>query len=147
MTIKQRDITGGLPRVQDLVEARVPKDKARISDIDGIVTIGGLKKTGRDIFVTPPNGLFAPNDGKVVVNLDEDKNQHIWVLNKKSVFAENDGKCVILNEGGKTKVQIAKRNQKAMVYEIPKSMTVIVKEGDSVKAGTPLCGKALHRSV
>jgi DNA-directed RNA polymerase subunit beta' len=45
MTIKQRDITGGLPRVQDLFEARVPKDKARISDIDGVVTIGGLKKT------------------------------------------------------------------------------------------------------
>jgi DNA-directed RNA polymerase subunit beta' len=141
MTIKQRDITGGLPRVQDLVEARVPKDKARISDIDGIVTIGGLKKTGRDIFVTPPNGLFAPNDGKVVVTLDEDKNQRIWVLNKKSVIAENDGKCMIITEGGKTKVQIAKRNQKAMVYDIPKSMAVIVNEGESVKTGAPLCGK------
>ena len=141
MTIKQRDITGGLPRVQDLVEARVPKDKARISDIDGIVTIGGLKKTGRDIFVTPPNGLFAPNDGKVVVSMDDDKNQRIWVLNKKSVFAENDGKCTILMEDGKVKVQIAKRNQKGNVYDIPKTMTVIVAEGESVKAGTPLCGK------
>jgi DNA-directed RNA polymerase subunit beta' len=141
MTIKQRDITGGLPRVQDLVEARVPKDKARISDIDGIVTIGGLKKTGRDIFVTPPNGLFAPNDGKVVVSMDDDKNQRIWVLNKKSVFAENDGKCTILMEDGKVKVQIAKRNQKGSVYDIPKTMTVIVAEGESVKAGTPLCGK------
>jgi DNA-directed RNA polymerase subunit beta' len=141
MTIKQRDITGGLPRVQDLVEARVPKDKARISDIDGIVTIGGLKKTGRDIFVTPPNGLFAPNDGKVVVSMDDDKNQRIWVLNKKSVFAENDGKCTILMEDGKVKVQVAKRNQKGSVYDIPKTMTVIVAEGESVKAGTPLCGK------
>ncbi|KAF5048750.1 DNA-directed RNA polymerase subunit beta' [anaerobic digester metagenome] len=141
MTIKQRDITGGLPRVQDLVEARVPKDKARISDIDGIVTIGGLKKTGRDIFVTPPNGLFAPNDGKVVVSMDDDKNQRIWVLNKKSVYAENDGKCTILMEDGKVKVQVAKRNQKGSVYDIPKTMTVIVAEGESVKAGTPLCGK------
>ena len=141
MTIKQRDITGGLPRVQDLVEARVPKDKARISDIDGVVTIGGLKKTGRDIFVTPPNGLFAPNDGKVVVNLDDEKNQRIWVLNKKSVYAENDGKCSILKENGKIRVQISKRNQKGMVYDIPKTMSVIVSEGESVKTGAPLCGK------
>ena len=41
MTIKQRDITGGLPRVQDLVEARVPKHKATISNNDGVDTIGG----------------------------------------------------------------------------------------------------------
>lgn len=141
MTIKQRDITGGLPRVQDLVEARVPKDKARISDIDGVVTIGGLKKTGRDIFVTPPNGLFAPNDGKLVVSIDEDKNQRIWVLGKKSVYAENDGKCTIVTEGGKTTVQVAKRNQKGTIYEIPKSMSVIVNNDESVKSGAPLCGK------
>lgn len=143
MTIKQRDITGGLPRVQDLVEARVPADKARISDIDGVVTIGGLKKTGRDIFVTPPNGIFAPNDGKVVVAVDENKNQFIWVLHKKTVYAENDGKCSISTEDGKTLITIAKRGQKGQKYEIPKSpktMTLIVKEGESVKSGAPLCG-------
>ncbi len=52
ITIKQRDITGGLPRVQDLFEARVPKDKAVITDIGGRITIGDLKKTGRVIIVT-----------------------------------------------------------------------------------------------
>lgn len=140
MTIKQRDITGGLPRVQDLFEARVPKDKARISDIDGIVTIGGLKKTGRDIFVTPPNGLYAPNDGKAVL-ISEDKNQSICVLTKKTVYAENDGKCKIVEEGGKKFVHIAKRNQKPAVYEIPKTLGIIVKDDESVKSGTPLCGK------
>ncbi|MFA7016542.1 MAG: DNA-directed RNA polymerase subunit beta' [Candidatus Cloacimonadaceae bacterium] len=141
MTIKQRDITGGLPRVQDLFEARVPKDKARISDIDGVVTIGGLKKTGRDIFVTPPNGLFAPNDGQVVVLTDDDKRQHIYVLNKKTVLAENAGKCKIITEGKKTVVQIGKRGQKPVEYAIPRSQELIVSEGESVKEGAALCGK------
>ncbi|MDI3504093.1 MAG: DNA-directed polymerase subunit beta [Candidatus Cloacimonadota bacterium] len=142
MTIKQRDITGGLPRVQDLFEARVPKDKAQISDIDGVVTIGGLKKTGRDIFVTPPNGLFASSDGQVEVIVDEDKRQHIFLLTKKTVYAENDGKCSIVKDGRKRTVQIAKRNQKPMIYTIPRSMDIIVAEGATVKKGAPLCGVA-----
>lgn len=141
MTIKQRDITGGLPRVQDLFEARVPKDKARISDIDGIVTIGGLKKTGREIFVTPSNGLFAPNDGKVVVVTDDEKHQRIYVLGKKTVFAENSGKCIVINDGKKTVIQVAKRNQKPVEYIVPKGFDAIVKDGDSVKEGAALCGK------
>jgi len=128
-------------RMQDLFEARVPKDKARISDIDGIVTIGGLKKTGRDIFVTPPNGLFAPNEGKVVVLTDEDKRQRIFVLGKKTVFAENSGKCVVISDGKKTVIQVAKRNQKPMEYPVPKGFDAIVKDGDSVKEGAALCGK------
>ena len=35
----QGDITQGLPRVEELFEARVPKDKAEISEIDGVVEI------------------------------------------------------------------------------------------------------------
>ena len=144
VTIKQRDITGGLPRVQDLFEARVPKEKAQITDIDGIVTIGGLKKAGREIFVTPPNGIFAPNDGQVVLTLDDSKRQTIHVLSKKTVYAENDGKCTILTEGKKISVQVAKRSQKPVIYAIPKGMDLIVSEGESVKKGAPLCGIAFQ---
>jgi len=140
MTIKQRDITGGLPRVQDLFEARVPKDKAKISDIDGIVTIGGLKKTGRDIFVTPPNGVFAACDGKVFVQQDE-LVRRITILTNKSVYAEKDGKVSIVEEGKKKYVAIAKRNAKPVLHEIPKTLQLIVSENESVKVGAPLCGK------
>jgi len=52
---KQGDITGGLPRVQDLFEARSPKDKAVVSFISGRVVIGDLKKTGRIIYVVAEN--------------------------------------------------------------------------------------------
>ncbi|MDD4232357.1 MAG: DNA-directed RNA polymerase subunit beta' [Candidatus Cloacimonetes bacterium] len=140
MTIKQRDITGGLPRVQDLFEARVPKEKAQISDIDGVVTIGGLKKTGRDIFVTPPNGLYAPNDGQVVVLLDDEKRQRIYVLTQKSLYAKNAGKCKIVTEGKKKVIVIAKRNQKPVEYKVPRGLEAIVNEGESIKEGAPLCG-------
>jgi len=51
VTIKQSDITGGLPRVQDLFEARVPKEKAVLSEIAGLVSIGDLSKSGRVIYI------------------------------------------------------------------------------------------------
>ena len=137
MTIKQRDITGGLPRVQDLFEARVPKDKAKISDIDGIVTIGGLKKTGRDIFVTPPNGLSFVTE-RFRVFYDEDKNQYIAVLSDKAVYSENDGKVSIIENNRKKIIQVAKRNQKPVQYPVPRVCKSLVKEGESVKKGTLL---------
>src|SRR5690242_3348711 len=47
---KTRDITGGLPRVAELFEARRPKDPATISEIDGIVRFGEIKRGKREIF-------------------------------------------------------------------------------------------------
>ncbi len=138
-TIKQRDITGGLPRVQDLFEARVPKDKAKISEIDGLVTIGGLKKTGRDIFVTPTNGIYSPCDGKVLVET-RDEQPVLIVLPENTVYTEKDGKVTITEDKKKRIVTVAKKNAKAVDYEIPKKLEIIVSEGDSVKAGAPLCG-------
>jgi len=138
-TIKQRDITGGLPRVQDLFEARVPKDKAKISEIDGLVTIGGLKKTGRDIFVTPTNGIYSPSEGKVLVENKDDRTQVI-VLPEKAVFADKDGKISISEDKKKRIVTISKKNTKPAEYEIPKKYELIVSEGDSIKSGNPLCG-------
>ncbi|MDD2332170.1 MAG: DNA-directed RNA polymerase subunit beta', partial [Candidatus Cloacimonetes bacterium] len=143
ITIKQRDITGGLPRVQDLFEARVPKDKAKISDIDGIVTIGGLKKTGRDIFVTPPNGIFAPCDGKVIVRTNDSGQGEIIVITDDVITSEKDGKAALSFEDGKRIVTIAKRNVKPTVYEIPAHLDLIVSENESIKTGAPLCGKII----
>ncbi len=51
ITIKEKDITGGLPRVVELFEARSPKKKAIISKIDGKVNIGKLTRYGRKVKV------------------------------------------------------------------------------------------------
>ncbi len=53
---KTKDITGGLPRVAELFEARHPKDQAIISDVDGIVEFGKDYKAKQRITVVPMKG-------------------------------------------------------------------------------------------
>jgi len=53
---KTRDITGGLPRVTELFEARHPSDPAIVSEIDGTVTVGQPKRGAREIFVQSHDG-------------------------------------------------------------------------------------------
>jgi DNA-directed RNA polymerase subunit beta' len=55
-TTKTKDITGGLPRVAELFEARKPKEVATISEIDGTVSFGKDVKGKRDIIITPEVG-------------------------------------------------------------------------------------------
>jgi DNA-directed RNA polymerase subunit beta' len=50
-TSKSRDITGGLPRVTELFEARSPHDPAVVSEIEGSIKFGARKKGAREIFV------------------------------------------------------------------------------------------------
>jgi len=70
---KTRDITGGLPRVAELFEARKPKDYAIISEIDGRVEFGRDYKTKRRILVVPSE------EGKDPVEYLIPKGKHISV--------------------------------------------------------------------
>ncbi|MFN7791016.1 MAG: DNA-directed RNA polymerase subunit beta', partial [Cyclobacteriaceae bacterium] len=54
---KSRDITGGLPRVTELFEARNPSNPAVVSEIDGVVTYGGIKRGNREIFIESKDGV------------------------------------------------------------------------------------------
>lgn len=53
---RTRDITGGLPRIVELVEARIPKDAAVLSDVDGKVAFGGIHRGQRRLTVTDASG-------------------------------------------------------------------------------------------
>ena len=53
---KTRDITGGLPRVIELLEARRPKEPAVVTEIDGKVRMGGVARGAREIFVISDDG-------------------------------------------------------------------------------------------
>ena len=59
---KTRDITGGLPRVAELFEARKPKDHAIISEIDGRVEFGKDYKSKRRIVVVPEGKKDEPRE-------------------------------------------------------------------------------------
>jgi DNA-directed RNA polymerase subunit beta' len=54
---KTRDITGGLPRVTELFEARNPSNPAVVSEIDGIVSYGMIKRGNREIFIESKDGI------------------------------------------------------------------------------------------
>jgi DNA-directed RNA polymerase subunit beta' len=59
LTVRSKDITGGLPRVEELFEARKPKDAAVISEIDGVV---GVESTTRNLRRVPIRG----DDGREI---------------------------------------------------------------------------------
>jgi len=53
---KIADITGGLPRVTELVEARTPSNPAVVAEIDGVITFGGIKRGNREAFIKAKDG-------------------------------------------------------------------------------------------
>ena len=61
-TTKTKDITGGLPRVQELFEARKPRETAVISEIDGTVKIGSIVKGLRKIIIVPDESAAEPRE-------------------------------------------------------------------------------------
>ncbi len=69
-TVKTKDITGGLPRVAELFEARKPKDHALITSIDGRVEFAGIAKGKRIVRIVPEVGNhtdYAIAKGKHVI--------------------------------------------------------------------------------
>jgi len=54
---KLRDITGGLPRVTELFEARNPSNPAIVSEIDGVVAMGAVKRGNREIIIEAKDGV------------------------------------------------------------------------------------------
>ncbi|MDP1570711.1 MAG: DNA-directed RNA polymerase subunit beta' [Vicinamibacterales bacterium] len=75
-TTKTKDITGGLPRVVELFEARKPKDPAVISEIDGTVKYGGVVKGQRKVIIVPDDPNAEPREYAIPrgvhVNVQED---------------------------------------------------------------------------
>jgi DNA-directed RNA polymerase subunit beta' len=74
---KSRDITGGLPRVTELFEARSPQETAIVSEIEGTVKFGQRKKGSREISVTAPDGSdekkYSVPLGKHILVQDRDE--------------------------------------------------------------------------
>ena len=110
------DITGGLPRVTELFEARNPSNPAIVSEIDGVVTFGRIKRGNREIIVTSKNG----EEKKYLVPMSK----QILVLENDSVRAGtplSDGAVTpadILRIKGPTAVQDYIVNEVQDVYRL-----------------------------
>jgi len=75
-TSKSKDITAGLPRVTELFEARSPSDPAAVSEIDGVVEMGGRKRGSQEVIVKSKDGT--------------DEKKYLISLSKHILVQEND---------------------------------------------------------
>ncbi|MCE2742258.1 MAG: DNA-directed RNA polymerase subunit beta' [Fluviicola sp.] len=113
---KTGDITGGLPRVTELFEARNPSNPAIVSEIDGIAEYGKIKRGNREIQITSKTGEVR----KYLVPLSK----HILVQENDFIRAGqplSDGAITpndILNIEGPTKVQEYIVNEIQEVYRL-----------------------------
>ena len=73
--VKTGDITGGLPRVTELFEARNPTNPAVVTEIDGVVTLGKIRRGNREILITSKAG---------------DQRSYLIPLTRQILVQEND---------------------------------------------------------
>ena len=150
------DITGGLPRVTELFEARNPSNPAVVSEIDGIAEYGKIKRGNREIQITSKTGEVR----KYLVPLSK----HILVQENDFVRAGqplSDGAITpndILNIEGPTKVQEYIVNEIQEVYRLQgvkindKHFEVIVRQmmlkAEIIDAGDTrfLEGQSVHKA-
>jgi DNA-directed RNA polymerase subunit beta' len=76
-TTKTKDITGGLPRVVELFEARKPRETAIISEIDGVVKFGEVSKGQRKIYVVADNGTEKEYSVPKGVHINVQESEHV----------------------------------------------------------------------
>jgi DNA-directed RNA polymerase subunit beta' len=134
------DITAGLPRVEELFEARIPKGKAEISHIDGTVEIlradtgTKVKVTSRENYDTPVSLpgtaelLVAPGDlvdaGQI---LARDGEIGDVAAQSKGYLVETDGRLLVRSE------DVVERE-----YQIPHHAKLLVDGDEEMRAGDPI---------
>jgi DNA-directed RNA polymerase subunit beta' len=133
------DITAGLPRVEELFEARVPKGKAEISHIDGLVEIIAtdtgrkVKVTSREAYDTPlglPSGaemLAAPGDMV-------EQNQVLARAEGGDVASPVKGFLVAAPDGLIVRAEDVVERE----YVIPHNAKLLVDNGQEIRAGDPI---------
>ena len=153
---KSGDITGGLPRVTELFEARNPSNPAVVSEIDGFAEYGKIKRGNREISITSKTGevrkYLVPLSKHILVQ----ENDFVRAGQSLSVGAVTPRD--ILNIEGPTKVQEYIVNEIQEVYRLQgvkindKHFEVIVRQmmlkANIVDSGDTkfLEGKAVHRA-
>jgi len=144
----QGDITQGLPRVEELFEARVPKDKAEISEIDGVVEIVKDENTGvRTVRVISTSVFFdeyaLPQGSSLLVGAGDkvQKDQAIALMPPENggepipVQAHTEGE-VLINADGLLSIRFEEREERS--YSIPAARNIVVSPGQKIQAATPI---------
>ncbi len=147
------DITTGLPRVEELFEARrAPKGEAVVSEIAGKVEVTQSDRYSDLRMVRVRHSemvdeTFEVKDGwkAAVKDATEVKKGDVLLVMKddeeKTIVADHDGRVRL---EGKSKLVLAYEYSEEAEYEIPSNTRPIVKTGDTVEAGQPLTEGSLN---
>jgi DNA-directed RNA polymerase subunit beta' len=146
------DITQGLPRVEELFEARIPKRKAFLAEESGVATVSDL-----EIEISDQSGTAGASKGKVIrikfeaVDEDEYKFEGEAKVKVKDGAEVKRGEVLFKDESGevkakkkgiarvlKTMVKVVVEAEKEKEYIIPPGTRIRIKDGDFVGAGDQL---------
>jgi len=151
------DITQGLPRVEELFEARPPKRKAFMSDVSGLVSVEEIDRR----MIEGPDGqkLLAQYVGHKIVRVSyNEKDGETYkhgtkdevkvkegdkVTEGQVLIVKPDGREIVAKEKGEVKmarrtVKVLRDMDKSKEYIIPPGYVLYVKNGDAVEAGQQL---------
>ncbi len=150
------DITTGLPRVEELFEARTPGGNAMLSEIDGIVEISHsdgesiVKITSSEFYLdeypVPPGATLAVTDGQpvnagtIIFSLPEEAGgtmpavSHTEAGEPPGVIARVSGQIVVEED----RVSIRYEEREEREYRVPQGAHLLVRSGDEVGAGDRL---------
>lgn len=135
------DITSGMPRVQELFEARIPKGKAIISEIPGVVSIIENQKENVVRVVNKTTELFDypySKEDKVVVKTKQKKVKAgdllIVTKNDLEVRSKVSGNLTIKENV----ILIESSGTEEVEYKVPKDQELMIAEGDEIESGTQI---------
>ncbi|HPC06960.1 MAG TPA: DNA-directed RNA polymerase subunit beta', partial [Anaerolineaceae bacterium] len=143
------DITTGLPRVEELFEARrTPKGEAVITQIDGVarIIVHDINNEQRTVRVEHSEMVSEeyeiPEDWTIVAAEETDiqSGDPLATLDDATITAQNAGKVRV--EG--RKVIVSHENREAEEYDIPTTARLLIKDSDHVEAGQPITEGSLN---
>ncbi|MBN1304612.1 MAG: DNA-directed RNA polymerase subunit beta' [Anaerolineales bacterium] len=145
------DITTGLPRVEELFEARKqPKGEAVVAEINGTVRIiqsdrvSDLREIRIEHSEMVEDTYSIPEDWKIEVKTENE-------INAGDVLASKDDATITTQHGGKVRVEkknsnviVAYEQREEATYDIPTTARLLIKDGEKVEAGQPLTEGSLN---
>ncbi|MDR3642741.1 MAG: DNA-directed RNA polymerase subunit beta' [Candidatus Doudnabacteria bacterium] len=135
-----KDITQGLPRVEELFEAREPKGLAFVSEIDGQVYIA---KPNNKEYIVRIQGADAEKDSYDLGEAHASVKDGVKVESGETLYLDVNGKTVKAKNAGlvrveKNKVFVVHESDDVKEYVVPAALSLLVKDGDLVAKGQRL---------